>query len=394
MFFRILIKYILGYINIKIEGYFVEKFINKCINENIFFWNVKREKSTIVYINTGIKDFKRLCRIARECKCKIQIKEKKGLPFILNRYRKRKIFAFFVILIAILLIVTSKFVWNIRVEGNNKINQSEIVSMLEQKGLKVGTLKSRVNSQEIINEIRLERADIAWIGISIEGTNAIVKIVEAEAKPEIINEEDYCNIIATKDAQIVKISAQNGIPVVKQDYVVTKGDILIAGWIDGKYTGTRYVHAEGEVKAKVWYTEKEKVALNQVIEEKTGNTEEKYKIKINNFTINLFKTLPKFEKYDTIETCNSVKIFSNFYLPIELVKITNSEIVEKQITYGTEEAKQLSVQKACKKIEEKLQDNPEVLQKYVNTNVNNDYVEAEVTYEVLENIGTKEKIVF
>ena len=36
MFFRILIKYILGYINIKIEGYFVEKFINKCINENIY----------------------------------------------------------------------------------------------------------------------------------------------------------------------------------------------------------------------------------------------------------------------------------------------------------------------------------------------------------------------
>ena len=146
-------------------------------------------------------------------------------------------------------------------------------------------------------------------------------VAKAEAKPEIINEEDYCNIIATKDAQIVKISAQNGIPVVKQDDVVTKGDILIAGWIDGKYTGTRYVHAEGEVKAKVWYTEKEKVALNQVIEEKTGNTEEKYKIKINNFTINLFKTLPKFEKYDTIETCKSVKIFSNFYLPIELVKL-------------------------------------------------------------------------
>ena len=42
MFFRILIKYILGYINIKIEGYFVEKFIHKCINENIFFWNSVR----------------------------------------------------------------------------------------------------------------------------------------------------------------------------------------------------------------------------------------------------------------------------------------------------------------------------------------------------------------
>ena len=32
MFFRILIKYILGYINIMIEGYFVENFINNFIN--------------------------------------------------------------------------------------------------------------------------------------------------------------------------------------------------------------------------------------------------------------------------------------------------------------------------------------------------------------------------
>ena len=70
MFFRILVKYIFGYINIKIEGYFVEKFINKCMSENILFWNVKRERSTIIYMNVGIKDFKRLCRIAKECKQK------------------------------------------------------------------------------------------------------------------------------------------------------------------------------------------------------------------------------------------------------------------------------------------------------------------------------------
>ena len=192
----------------------------------------------------------------------------------------------------------------------------------------------------------------------------------------------------------MKVSAQNGIPAVKQDDIVTKGDILIAGWIDGKYTGTRYVHAEGEVKAKVWYTESEKMALNQVVEEQNGNTEEKYKIKINNFTINLYKTLSKFEKYDTIETCNQVKIFSNFYLPIELVKITNTEKIEKNITYGIEEAKQICIEKASKKIEENLQNNPEVLQKYINAYANGDCVEAEVTYEVLENIGTKEKIVF
>lgn len=49
MFFRILIKYILGYINIKIEGYFVEKFINKCIRKYIFLECKKREEHYCIY---------------------------------------------------------------------------------------------------------------------------------------------------------------------------------------------------------------------------------------------------------------------------------------------------------------------------------------------------------
>lgn len=394
MLFKILLRYILGYVNIKIEGYFAEKFINKCINNKIFFWNIKREKSTIVYTNVGISDFKKMCKIAKETRCKVNILNKKGLPFVLHRYKKRKIFLLIIIFILLSLLILSRFVWNIKIEGLEQINKDEIMAMLNEKGLEIGKVKNNIDKQKIINEIRLERADIAWIGISIDGTIAKVQIVEAEEKPEMINDEEYCNIVSTKDAQIVKISAQNGVPEVKVDDIVTKGDILIAGWIEGKYTGTRYVHAEGEVQAKVWYTEKEQIPLNQVIESNTGNIENKYKIKINNFQINLFKTLSKFEKYDTIETCNQIQIFSNFYLPIELIKITNTEKVENEITYGIEEAKAIGIEKVSKKIEDQLGDSPNILQKYENVYASEGYVEVEVTYEVLENIGTKEKIVF
>ena len=394
MLFKILLRYILGYVNIKVEGYFAEKFINKCINNKIFFWNIKREKSTIVYTNVGIRDFKKMCKIAKETKCKIKVLNKKGFPFFLHRYKKRKIFIIMISIILISLFILSRFIWNIKIEGLENIDESEIISLINSKGLKIGKGKNSIDKQKIINEIRLERSDIAWIGITIEGTNATVEIVEAKSKPEIVNEEDYCNIVATKDAQIVKVSAQNGIPAVKTDDIVTKGDILIEGWIEGKYTGTRYVHAEGEVQAKVWYTEKERVELNQVISTDTGNTETKYKIKINNFTINLFKTLSKFQKYDTIEACNKIQIFSNFYLPIELIKITNTEKVENKITYGIEEAKEIGIEKASQKIEENLTAPLEILQKYENVYAGDDYIEVEVTYEVLENIGAKEKIVF
>jgi len=393
MFFRIILKYILGYINIKIEGYSVEKLINICIKNGMLLWNIKRSKSTIVYANVGVKEFREIVRIAKKNGCKIKIINKKGLPFLLHRYKKRKIFFILIIAILFALVALSQFIWNIKIEGNEKIESSQITQILENKGIKLGTAKRNIDKQKIINEIRLERSDIAWIGIDIEGTNLIVKIVETNAKPEIVNEEDYCNVVATKDAQIVKISAQNGIPLVKEESVVTKGDILIAGWIEGKYTGTRYVHANGEVMAKVWYTKKEEVLLNQVIEQETGIKENRYKLKINKFEINLFKRLPKFEKYDTIETEKKLKIFSNFYLPIELIQITYKEKLESQITYGIEEAKDIGRKKAEEELQNEI-NNTNVLQKYENAYVNSNSVTIELTYEVLENIGTKEKIVF
>lgn len=393
MFFRIILKYILGYINIKIEGYSVEKLINICIKNGMLLWNIKRSKSTIVYANVGVKEFREIVRIAKKNGCKIKIINKKGLPFLLHRYKKRKIIFILIIAILLALVALSQFIWNIKIEGNKKIESSQITQILENKGIKLGTAKRNIDKQKIINEIRLERSDIAWVGIDIEGTNLIVKIVETNAKPEIVNEEDYCNVVATKDAQIVKISAQNGIPLVKEESVVTKGDILIAGWIEGKYTGTRYVHANGEVMAKVWYTKKEEVLLNQVIEQETGIKENRYKLKINKFEINLFKRLPKFEKYDTIETEKKLKIFSNFYLPIELIQITYKEKLESQITYGIEEAKDIGRKKAEEELQNEI-NNTNVLQKYENAYVNSNSVTIELTYEVLENIGTKEKIVF
>ncbi len=137
--------------------------------------------------------------------------------------------------------------------GTEKIDNNELIEDLKNMGLKRGALRSRVNTNEIINDVRLKRKDISWIGIELKGVNAIVNIVEAENKPKLIDDQDYCSIVATKDAQIVKISAQNGSAVVNEGDIVTKGDVLIAGWMEGKFTGTRYVHASGIVKGKVWY---------------------------------------------------------------------------------------------------------------------------------------------
>ena len=40
-------------------------------------------------------------------------------------------------------------------------------------------ISNKVYEEQIINELMLKRNDIAWLGIDIEGTNVIVKIVKA-----------------------------------------------------------------------------------------------------------------------------------------------------------------------------------------------------------------------
>ena len=71
--------------------------------------------------------------------------------------------------------------------------------------------------------------------------------------------------------------------------------------MEGKYTGIRYVHANGDVYANVWYSDKAEVQLKQTKQERIENVEKKYSIKINNFKINFYKKLSNFEKCDTIE---------------------------------------------------------------------------------------------
>ena len=394
MLIKRILSLIQGYLKIVVEGFFVERFINNCTSKNILLWNSKLEKSTLLTANISIQDFKRIKKIAKATKCKVKILDKKGLPFIFERYKKRKIFACLLAVILIALIAMSNFIWNIEIKCEEEIDKESIVSILKENGLEIGKLKKQIDTVKIVQIIRFEREDIAWAGLHFEGTNAILEIVKAKEKPEIIMEDEYCNIVSDKEGIITKINAQNGTAAVKVGDLIKKGTILVNGYLEGKYTGIRYVHANAEIEAKVWYSKKERIEKVQEENVKTGNVENKYSIKINNFEINFYKTLSKFENYDTIEEYKKLKLFSDFYLPIEWKKKTNYE-TEKQIcSYSADELKERHLPKIEEELEAQIKNKDQIVNKQINFEDKGTYVEIEVIYEVIENIGTKEKIVF
>ena len=278
MFIKIIFSYILGFLKISVKGYYIERFINICKNNKITIWNLKRKDSIELNLNVRIKEFKEICKIAKKTGCKIKIKNKKGIPFLLHKYKKRKIFFILLILLVLIIGLSSCFVWNVEIKEENGYELENIREDIEKAGLKSGVFKGKINTKEIINKIRLERKDIAWMGIELKGTNAIVKLVKSDEKPDIINEDEYCNIISDKEGIITKISVQNGTANVKVGDTVKKGDILVNGWMEGKFTGIRYVHSLAEIEAKVWYTESIKIPYKVTETGYTGNEEEKYSV--------------------------------------------------------------------------------------------------------------------
>lgn len=392
MFFKILFNYVLGYVNIKIEGFYIERFINICKSKGILLWNMKREKSSILYANIGINDFKIIKNIARTSNCNIKLNKKMGLPFVFNKYKKRKVFFILLLLVLFILLISSNYIWNIEIIGDSEINKSEIIEELKNKGLSIGIAKNKLDVKSVINDIRMEREDIAWMGIDIKGTNAIVEIVKTDEKPEIVKSDEYCNIISEKSGIITKINVSNGTAKVKIGDIVKKGDVLVEGKLEGKYTDPIYVHATADIEIKTWYSIRKNFEYKQVIEQRTGNSETKYSIKINNLQINLYKVLSKFENYDTINENKKLSLFSNFYLPVEIIKQENYEKEYKTVQYSKEELKKKSINELEEELNKQINDEKNILDRYVNIKENNSYIDVELVYEVLESVGTKEKI--
>lgn len=383
-----------GYVKIRVEGFYIERFINICISKKILLHDIQREKSTILYAKVGIDDYRKLRQVGKKTKSQIKIENKVGLPFLMHKYRKRKIFAIFFALMIVSIVILSNYVWNIEIEGNINISEEELIETLKENGLYIGISKEKLDTKSVIDKIRLERDDIAWIGISVKGTNAIIKIKESDKAPEVVNKDEYCNIISNKTGVITKINVQNGTAVVKEGDIVKEGDLLVEGSVEGTYTGIRYVHSIADIEARVWYTKKVKANLKTKIPVATGNEEKKYSLNIKNFQINFYKTLSKFQKYDKIDTRKKLTLFSNFYLPIEIVKTINKEYVMQDITYTPEELTEITANKLREELKTEIKDENKIINSQVNTYSYEGYIEVEVIYEVLENIGTKDKIIF
>ena len=252
--------------------------------------------------------------------------------------------------------------------------------------------KGNIDIDKLKINMALKRNDLAWIGVNIKGTKAKVEIV-----PKVMPDADdlagiACNIVAQKDGLITKIYARDGIAVVSAGDMVKKGQILISGVMSSEHSEDRYVHADGEVYAKTWYTNKAKIYYKRDVASKTGNIEKRCKIKIGKYEINFLNNDTNFKKYDTITVNKKFTVFNKFSLPIEVLEVQYEELDIETVELTKNQAIEIAKNQAMIGALNMIPRGVETIDNNVIVREFDGGVEAEVTVECIEKIGTKEKL--
>ncbi len=387
-------NYIRGYVIILVEGYFLEKFINICIHRQIFLWDIKRQNNSKMTLKVSIKGFKMIRPIAKKTRCRVGILKKRGLPFVLNKYRRRKAFAIGAVAFIVLFYVMTSFIWAIEITGNNKIDTQIILNKLADYGAKPGIFKYRINTHDIVNNMILDMNEFAWVGVSVKGTKIKVNVVERTKPPQLIPKNEPCNIVAYKDGVIQTIFAKSGQEEVKEGDTVTKGQILISGTVisPNKEVEPKQVHSTGTVMARTWYEERVVVSTRLREKVRTGQKKDNYTLVIFSKPIKLFHKDTPFNNYDKIEINKSLAL-GDLVFPFELKidRYYEDRVSEKKISL--EVAKKNAVKEAEEKIFQNIPEGVQVLKKEIDYIETEDgTLEASVIVECLEDIGTTERI--
>ena len=276
-----LINFFRGIVHIKIEGKFIERFINICTYHNVFLWDIVKVDSRSMTMFLSRKAFREVDQVAEKAKVTVEVLKKSGLPYILGKYKKRKAFAIGALLFLIVTIYLMSLVWYVEVIGNEEVSTDELLEEVKKSGIYVGASKRNINTDDVISTLMLDRDDLSWAGVYIKGTKVTLHVTERDLPPIVEDDSLPADIMALKDGVIQEVIVKAGVAAVKKGDSVFKGDVLIKGDVPLKFSENKlHVHAKGEVYATTWYEIKEPVPEFKTVKELTGKTYKKTRIDI------------------------------------------------------------------------------------------------------------------
>jgi similar to stage IV sporulation protein len=341
------LKYLKGFLRIKVWGFSPERFINLCGNKNILLWDISQEDG-IYTMYISLKGFYALRQIVRKTGTKVTILKRYGLPFLVPSLLSRKIFLLGLLACVGCWIASSFFIWNIQVEGNQQITDDMFYSFLEEQQIRVGTRKKTVNLTELEKQIRIAFPEVTWTSAKQNGTRLEIVVKENDA-PILPQEEEKAlvgqDLVSPYEGEVVSMIVRKGVPKVKIGDTVEAGTLLVEGRIpimndDLTVREYQYVDADADVMIEHLLIQEETLPYDYIDKEYTGRSKKRIFIRVGKEEVRSLLELT-YPYYDSVETESTPDWLKVLHIPVLWGSYTYREYQNVEHEYSLEEAKNI-----------------------------------------------------
>lgn len=328
-----------GYVRIRIQGTFYDRFLNICAFNEIRLWNIVPADGAYEAC-VSKKDFFRLREIVRKSHTRIQIIKRIGFPFFVHQYRARGACLCGAFAAVLFMAWLSAHIWKISIEGNQSQTDDVIFEYLEQEGISHGIWKNQVDTRILSDQLRNYFTQFSWVSAELSGTRLVIYVKEGvlsadgedagEEESAADTDESLTGIAASKAGTVVSVFVRKGLSTVSVGDSVEEGDLLVSGQIpvyndDGEIIAWQEVPADADIILRTKTLYHDEVAYEAEQKSYTGRSKERCSIRICQTTFALPGSFSSFSLCEVTGVITQMKLSDNYYLPIYFCKYTALE---------------------------------------------------------------------
>ena len=372
-----------NYYVVSIKGKNARYFLQCLLKDKINVFDIKYRTDEIL-LKVSYDDYKRIK--SYKTSCDIKVINVLGVKRIAQLYQKYKISLFIFVISVFFIMVISNMILFINIDTTDKELKKTIQSELRKNNVYFfSKQKSFGLLKKISSNIKNNNLDsIEWIEIEKEGVVLNVKVIQRINSDNSID-DNYNDIVASKDGYIRKIISRNGQIMKNVGDYVRKNEVIISGNIFRNNKVVGMIDAKGKVFAEVWYVVTANSNLYYDYSKQTNLGNAGLCLYINNTKINILNFKKKVKKSYEKEIFNS-NLFS--------LKIYDKQIYTKERKkYSNLELKKILEKKAYDNIKNTLKSEDYIIsQKTLKKYIKNGKMYVEVFFKCYEDIAVEKDI--
>ncbi len=234
------------------------------------------------------------------------------------------VLGFWIILYIFVTIFLCSYCYWVEVDAPTQTTKIAVEKIIAEQGLNQAFSKKKFDSKGLEKTILDRINNIAFVDISMVGSKLNISVRQQHLPPA--QPIEYDKIVAGYDCIVERVLVSSGTAVVKAGDRVSKGQVLIDGYIDlgdpnDPANIRRQVPASGVVYGRVWKSKRVSLAEEYVEAVPTGTS-------MNTTSISVLGwdwKKPKLPPYQHYQTSTTSCVFGNFF-PVTYHKTTYHEV--------------------------------------------------------------------